>query len=89
MGRSRLGLQRTSNFLQVSQVRTTGIDHGFTWPIMSERSQVFIKAGEGRSDLRLKTAQWANKQMQFQEQDQEEETLLDQYQTLAAAEFQG
>ncbi len=43
---------------------------------------MFVKAGIGRSDLHLKTVQKANKQMQFQEQDQEEETLLDQYQML-------
>ncbi len=30
----------------------------------------------------LKTVQQANKQLQFQEQDQEEKILLDQYQTL-------
>ncbi len=41
---------------------------------------MFVKAGLGRRDLHLKTVQQANKQMQFQEQDQEEETLLDQYQ---------
>ena len=81
-GRSRVGWQRTSNFLRVPNVRTSGGDHEFRWPILSEGRQVFVKAGIGRSDLHLKTVQKANKQMQFQEQDQEEETLLDQYQML-------
>ncbi len=42
---------------------------------------MLTKAGDGRSRSPLKTVQPVNDQTQFQEQDQEEETLLDQYQT--------
>ena len=36
--------------------RITGVDLGFTWPTMSEEREVFVKAGDGRSDLHLKNS---------------------------------
>ncbi len=44
---------------------------------------MLAKAGDGRSGSHLKTVQLVNDPAQFQEQDQEEETLLGQYQTLS------
>ena len=81
INRNGIGWQQTSNFLRVPKVRTTGTDHGFTWPILSGEGCMLTKAGDGRSRSPLKTVQPVNDQTQFQEQDQEEETLLDQYQT--------